>query len=396
MRWISYVLALTAVGGCDTQAPVAPPTAALSRRTPSTQYEVAKITSTLGGRARGTSVNNRGWIAGFSNLADNKSRHAVLWRSGALTDLHTLGGANSNVQWPGQNERAMIVGISETAELNPLGESWSCSAFFPSETLHNCLGFVWESGVMRALPTLGGYNGFATGVSDHGWIVGWAETPVHDPTCVSPQVLQFRAVVWDAATLTPRELPPLKGDSTSAATAINERGQVVGISGRCDVAVGEFSAQHAVVWNHGIPTNIGSLGGVAWNTPMAINDEGDVVGFSDLSGDDDGTANFRAFLWTGKSGMTNLGTLPGDQISEAFAINARRQVVGVSCGEVACRPFLWQNGVMADLDSLLVAGFADSLLSARDINDEGTITGDLFDKSTGKKIPFVATPRAKH
>jgi hypothetical protein len=48
------------------------------------------------------------------------------------------------------------------------------------------------------------------------------------------------------------------------------------------------------------------------------------------------------------------------------------------------------------LDSLLVPGFADSLLSARDINDEGTITGDLFDKSTGKKVPFVATPIAKH
>ena len=396
MRWTLYVLALAAVGGCDTQAPVVPEVAALSGQPLGTQYEITKISSTLGGSARGTSINNRGWVAGFSNLADNTSRHAVLWRSGALTDLNTLGGANSNVQWPGQDERSMIVGISETAELNPLKESWSCSAFFPSTTLHNCLGFVWEGGGMQALPTLGGYNGFATGVNAQGWIVGWAETPVHDPTCVTPQVLQFRAVVWDAATRTPRELPPLRGDSTSAATAINERGQVVGISGRCDVAVGEFSAQHAVVWNHGIPTNIGSLGGVAWNTPMAINDEGVVVGFSDTTGDEDGTSNFRAFLWTKGSGMKNLGTLPGDQISEAFAINARRQVVGVSCGEVACRPFLWQNGVMADLDSLLVPGFADSLLSARDINDEGTITGDLFDKSTGKKVPFVATPIAKH
>jgi len=375
---------------------MAPPTAALSGRPLGTRYVVTKITSTLGGSARGTSINDRGWIAGFSNLADNQSRHAVLWRSGTLTDLQTLGGANSNVQWPGQNERGMIVGISETAELNPLGESWSCSAFFPTETLHNCLGFVWEAGHMRALPTLGGYNGFATGVNDRGQIVGWAETPVHDPTCVSPQVLQFRAVVWDASARAPRELHPLNGDSTSAATAINARGQVVGISGRCDVAVGEFSAQRAVVWNHGHPTNIGSLGGVAWNTPMAINNAGDVVGFSDLSGDEDGTANFRAFFWTKEGGMKNLGTLPGDAISEAFAINARRQVVGVSCGDVACRPFLWQNGAMVDLDSLLVAGFADSLLSARDINDAGTITGDVFDRSTGKKVPFVATPIANH
>jgi len=391
MRWIRYVLAMAAVGACDTQATAAPPTATLSRRPPSAEYQVAEITSTLGGSARGTSINGREWVAGFSNLPDNQSRHAVLWRGGELTDLLTLGGANSNVQWPGQNNRGVVVGISETADLNPLRENWSCSAFFPTLTLHNCLGFVWESGHMRRLPTLGGYNGFATGVNGRGQIVGWAETRVHDPTCVTPQVLQFRAVEWEPWRRVPRELRPLHGDSTSAATAINDRGQVVGISGRCDVAVGEFSAQHAVFWDHGRPINIGSLGGVAWNTPMALNEAGDVVGFSDVAGDEDGTPNFRAFLWTREGGMKNLGTLPGDQISEAFAVNARRQIVGVSCA-ATCRPFIWQNGSMVQLDSLLVPGFPDSLLSARDINEEGKITGDVFVRSTGKKVPFVATP----
>jgi probable HAF family extracellular repeat protein len=41
-------------------------------------------------------INNRTWLAGYSNLAGDQSRHATLWRNGALTDLGTLGGPNSN------------------------------------------------------------------------------------------------------------------------------------------------------------------------------------------------------------------------------------------------------------------------------------------------------------
>ncbi|MGH3039641.1 MAG: hypothetical protein ACRDLZ_09620, partial [Gaiellaceae bacterium] len=69
----------------------------------------------------------------------------------------------------------------------------------------------------------------------------------------------------------PQELSPLPGDTVSAATALNDRGQVVGISGICDQAAGRFSAIHSVLWDDGVPTDIGDLGGVAWNTPMAIN-----------------------------------------------------------------------------------------------------------------------------
>ena len=91
---------------------------------------------------------------------------------------------------------------------------------------------------MRALPTLGGNNGFATGANNRGQVVGWAENAVQDPTCVPPQVLQFRAVIWGPEDDQIQELLPLPGDTSSAATAINNRGQVVGISGICDQAVG--------------------------------------------------------------------------------------------------------------------------------------------------------------
>ena len=139
--------------------------------------------------------------------------------------------------------------------------------------------------------------------------------------------------------------------------------------------------------------NIGDLGGVAWNTPMAINGEGDVVGFSDPPGDADGSFIAHAFFWSRREGIRDLRTLPGDGTSQALGVNSRRQVVGESCGDVACRAVIWQHGRIHDLNSLMAAGFADSLASAQDINEDGVITGRLVEASTGKTVPFVATPR---
>jgi probable HAF family extracellular repeat protein len=299
------------------------------------------------------------------------------------------------VAWPVKNDVGVIAGLSQTAAPDPLGENWSCSAFFPAATAtgHICLGFVWERGVMRALPTLGGNNGFATGANDRGEVVGWAENTVHDTTCVQPQVLQFRAVTWGPGGNQVRELPPLAGDTSGAATAINDSGQVVGISGTCDQAVGRFTAAHAVLWEDGRTTDIGNLGGATWNTPMAINQRGDVVGFASQPGDDPNNPNLHAFLWTRRDGIKDLGFLPGDNYSEAHGINERRQVVGVSCNAAgACRAFLWQDGVMTDLNALVAPGYTGQLTTAQDIDDRGEITGRAADPSTGQLPAFLATP----
>jgi probable HAF family extracellular repeat protein len=358
-----------------------------------TVYEVTDLASLGGTASGGSSINNRGWVAGFSNLPGDQIRRAALWRDRSIVDLGTLGGPNSSVVWPVKNNRGVIAGIAETGEIDPLGEAWSCSAFFPGEpTGHICLGFVWESGEMRALPTLGGNNGFATGVNRQGQVVGWAENTVRDPTCNPPQVLQFRAVIWGFRDGRIQELPPLPGDTVTAATAINDRGQVVGISGICDNAVGRFSARHAVRWEHGMVTDIGNLGGRAWHTPMAVNQRGDVVGFSNLPGDEGGRFNAHAFLWTERGGITDLGTLPGDTTSQALGINARRQVVGLSCGASGCRAFLWEDRVMVDLNTLVAPGHAGDLVTAGDINDAGVITGETLDRETGDRLAFVASP----
>src|SRR5262249_60383562 len=100
------------------------------------------------------------------------------------------------------------------------------------------------------------------------------------PCCGAPGVCEPGPAVGGPPRGEIRELPPLPGDTASAATALNDRGQVVGISGICDRAVGRFSAIHDVLWQDGKPIDIGSLGGVAWNKPMAITEQGDVDGIA--------------------------------------------------------------------------------------------------------------------
>jgi probable HAF family extracellular repeat protein len=400
MRYSSSAILIAAMCGCSVETEVAEPSVATAVLAPALSYQIAKLPSLGATMSRGMAINDRSWVAGWSNRPDG-SRHASLWRNGGITDLLTLGGPSSTVAWPGLNDEGMVVGISHTAEIDPLNEDWSCEAggFLPESTNLICRGFVWKDGEMQELPTLGGHHGFAAALNNRGQVVGWAETPVHDPTCTGVQVLQFRAVVWEPKKnkVKTRELLPFPGDSTSAATAINDRGEVVGISGDCDQAVGRFSARHAVLWGkNGKVTEIPNLGGVTWHTPLDINAAGDVVGFSNPAGAGDPEGEFisRAFLWTrGAAKALDLGTLPGDLYSEAFAINGRGQVVGVSFGGASgSRAFLWQDGVMTNLNDLVAPGSLDVLLSAQDINDDGQITGRVLDQATGETLAFVATP----
>lgn len=356
-------------------------------------YHLDNLASLGGTSSVGFSVNDRGWVTGRSNLPGNQQRHATLWRNGALADLDTLGGANSAVLWPVKNVRGIVSGIAQTDEPDPYNEKWSCGFFFPAATGRgtHCLGFRWRNGVMTPLPTLGGTHGFATGTNNLGQTAGWAENTVHDPTCESPQVFQFRAVVWGPGG-SMRQLRPLRGDTVTAATGLNDFGRVVGISGICDQAAGRFSAIHMVVWDHGgLPRDIGDFGGVAWNTPMALNEQGVVVGFANASAASGADLDPRAFVWTETGGLRHLDALPGDVTSQATGINEWGQVVGQSCDAAgACHGVLWQNGVPANLNDLVVSGDVTRITTANDIDDLGRITGQGVD-STGKLVAFLAT-----
>jgi probable HAF family extracellular repeat protein len=405
MRLIPCAALLAAVAACGDDTPSTQPYQKSANQVV-VRYTVERLPSLGGVQSRGMAINNEGSVAGWSQRADG-TRRAALWRAdGSATLLGTLGGPSSTVPWPGLNDAGMVVGISQTGETDPLGEDWSCEfgGFFPNDTDRLCRGFFWENNVMRGLPTLGGNHGFAAGVNNRNQIVGWAETTVEDETCDENenQVLQFRAVLWEpksggSGRIKVTELVPFGDDATSAATAINDDGLAVGISGRCDQAVGRFSAQHAVLWDkNGKPTELPNLGGTTWHTPMDINAQGDVVGFSnpDEPGDEVGDFISRAFLWVhGSAIAVDIGTLDDDPVSEAFAINSSGTVVGISFGDLVRGPraFIYENGDLINLNDLVDIA-PDVLLSAQDINEGGQITGRVRDGVTGEVFAFVATP----
>jgi probable HAF family extracellular repeat protein len=343
-------------------------------------YSVRAL-GTLGGTVgEANGINNGGWVTGISNLSGDQNSHAFLWREGVMSDLGTLGGLDSFVGWP-PNERGEIVGNAETADSDPLGED-----FCGYGTGLLCRGFLWQDGVMTPLPTLGGNNGEATQINNRGQAVGWAENSTQDPNCLPPQVLDFEAVIWGPEKGRIRELAPFPGDSIAAATAINDDGQVVGGSGICS-SPSPAVAVHAVLWQNRTMIDLGSLGGKISNIAFAINNRGQIAGISDLPGD----TTQHAFFWQ-NGVMTDLGTLPGDFSSVAFGIGSKGQVAGESCDASGnCRAFVWQEGVMTDLNTVS-SPRSLYLVQADWINSRGEIVGAALDKHTGATVPFLATP----
>ena len=108
-------------------------------------------------------------------------------------------------------------------------------------------------------------------------------------------------------------------------------------------------------------TDLGTLGGT-FSLAGGLNDKGDVEGFSTLPGDQ----IIHAFLW--RNGvMTDLGTLGGPNSAAAWRPSATGEVGGTAegltvdpnaenfCGfgtNLACVPFIWQNGTMTALPTL--------------------------------------------
>jgi probable HAF family extracellular repeat protein len=366
------------------------------------QYSVSNLPGLGGTNSAGNSINNQSWVAGYSRLSGDQTRNATLWRNGVLTPLGTLGGPNSSVPWNVKNTQGLIVGISQTADPEPRGELWSSFFFYfgPFGAGYINLGFVWENNQMRPLPNFpGGNMGFATGANNLRQAVGWAENGVEDTErCVSPQVYQFRPAMW---TLGPpdqiHELPLMPDDTSGSATAINDNGQIVGISGICDQAVGRRTAKHAVLWENGTVTDIyPDAPAPWWNTPTAINQRGDIVGFAGDPAFFEGEI-LHAFKWTRDDGIRQLRPLPNrtpEHVdSEAYGINERGQVVGVSSDAdgVDTRAVIWDHGnIPTDLNELK-GSFSARLETAKDINDNGEITGRAID-ANGVRTTYLAVP----
>jgi probable HAF family extracellular repeat protein len=145
------------------------------------------------------------------------------------------------------------------------------------------------------------------------------------------------------------------GGQFSAATAMNDRGAVVGWS---LTPTGDY---HPFVWRRGRMVDLGTLGG-NWAMPAAVNNAGDVVGSSMAT-----VGGQHAVLWR-NGRMIDIGALfPGEQ-SVASDINDRGQVIGWAyTGYADVHAFLWYRGRVTAL----------ALRSASSINDRGAIVGAL-------------------
>jgi probable HAF family extracellular repeat protein len=334
------------------------------------RYTVTDL-GTLGGTfSQAFSINNNGSVVGFATLPGDTALHAFLWRNGVMTDLGTLGGPLS--QATHVNDRDEVVGFSETSAPDPLGEDF-CG--FGDHLV--CLPFVWRAGVMTPLPTLGGTNGIALSINSRGEVLGNSENSIADPTCVPPQVLQFKPVVWHKMQI--EELPTFPGDPDGGVGAINDAGEATLPTGNC-VSLGP-PIGHDSLLRHGTLTDFGSFEGVGIDA-NDINNKGQVVGVTFT-----GVVEVQAVLW--RNGVASgLGFLPGDVVSIGSAISDTGQIVGQSVDSNGnTRGFVWRDGVMSALETLIPA---DSTLDPFDpggVNSRGQIVGLAVVKGTCVPAP---------
>ena len=333
-------------------------------------------------------INRDGLVSGSSSLPDG-TQHAALWLEELKVDIGVpgLGGPNSIAF--GDNERFQSAGEAETSTPDPNAED-----FCGFGTHLTCLPFLWQDGGMIQLPTLGGNNGVAMAISNRGEVAGFAENSTPDPRCPAPQVLHFKPVVWEKGVI--HKLPTFGGDPDGVAQEINDKGDVVGGSGTCATFNTNFLYNlvpvHALLWEKGKATDLGNLGGktgqAGGNIAYDVNNQGEVVGNSDLPGD----TTFHAFLWTKRTGMQDLGTLSGDVASVSISINDAGSVIGASLdANFNPRAFLWEKGVMTDLNTLLAGDSPLYLLTGCSINSRGEITG-LGLTRTGEIHTYLASP----
>jgi probable HAF family extracellular repeat protein len=240
---------------------------------------------------------------------------------------------------------------------------------------------------------------FQNVINSNGAVVGGADTsiPTPEPGCYNPvgnpDCFISHAFLWGDNSL--KDLGTLPGGNFSLAAAINQRGQIAGVSENDQID--PFSGNpefHAVVWENEQIMDLGTLGGVS-SFAATLNDHGQITGVAlndvpdpySILGLGSGTTltQTRGFLWQ-HGEMRDLGTMGGPDTWAVF-VNDRGQVAGTSFTSDIVDPktgtppvgvFLWENGKMKDLGNL---GGDNGLLGAYGIvnalNNGGQVAGSM-------------------
>ena len=318
-------------------------------------------------------LSDRGQVVGLADTCPNcgpQGFHAFLWTptrphgtSGSMIDLGTLRGQTKSLA-TGINDAGLAVGTSFYPTLD--------RAFIYNGTLHD-LGSLHRGLGADAF----GINAAGAVVGESGTVSGFDHAFLWVPD--NPEGTQ--GTMYDLGT------PP--GQAISTASAINDKGTIVGSSLNA-----EFSGGRAFVWRPSRPhgtkgtmTDLPQPPGVTGTGATAINDHGLIVGTLITAG-----GQTHAFLFN--TAMHDLGTLPGGAESFAYSINSQGVIVGYSnTANGSFRAVVWVGGKITNLNRFLPrpAETAGVVLGiAYGINDNGQIAGVAT--VNGHAHGFLLTP----
>ena len=356
-----------------------PPRIEPGSKTPHHRYQLVDV-GTLGGPQSASyfgdaqSLNNRGAVVG---QADTKTPdpnypnfNPYIGFGGpdpfVLHAFEAQGGKLTDLgALPGANSTS-VGWITESGASAGVSQDGSID---PLTGWPEAVAVYWKDGQIVNLGTLGGNESIATAINDRGQIVGAAANSIPDhlssPLGVPSYGTQQRAFLWENGAM--HDLGTLGGPD-AVALLMNERGQVAGISYTSSIPnTSGIPTIDSFLWDKDGMTDLGSFGGTV-TAPNWLNKKGQVVGFSNLSGD----TTAHPFLWSKVDGLKDLGTL-GGTFGSANWVNEAREIVGASTipGDQLQFAFLWKDAVMTNLGT--VAGDACSV--AFHINSHRQIVG---------------------
>ncbi|HKE56011.1 MAG TPA: hypothetical protein VKB46_04895 [Pyrinomonadaceae bacterium] len=242
-------------------------------------------------------------------------------------------------------------------------------------------GVIWMPGPVK-LPVLG-LNSVAFAVNDSGQVVGaWGSNPLPEGTEIDPITGSAgQAFLYEGNVMS--DLASVFGTQVSVATDINNDGLIAAWAG-------DVGSPHAFLYNSqagSVPQDLGVLPGHESSQAMALNNKGNVVGISKKKV---GPDNPHGFFYDG--GLIDLGPK-----TYAYDINDQGQIVGE---RLVSAPGNWSaflcetstgNLQFTDIGPLQKPGFVGSM--ARGINNYGDIIGASFN-FTG--VGLNSSPKMSH
>lgn len=273
----------------------------------------------------GTDINNAGQISGTLDL-ENTPSHAALFSGGAVSDLGTFGGTFS-------------YGSAINASGAVTGTSFSSSGEYH--------GFLYSNGATLDL----GANTNAQGINARGDVVGQKSLGEDG----------YVAFVYSQGTLT--ELGRLSTGNVALAYDINDKGKIVGES---NISPELHAPFRPVLYSHGAAQDLGTLADYEINSATAINNAGRIAGYSEAQ---DGS--FHAFIYEHGT-LTDVSGFGGQQF-DVGGINEHGAFVGSSSSPGSDLGFIYLDGALVDLNTLIDPTQGWQIEGAYGINDAGQI-----------------------